>query len=190
MSDEGEKTLKNKFIHIVQGDFRILANIAGKELLHQKKVVIDFMLYPMPHLLEAGFDPVWFGVEVKHFGISGETSKMSRFVWQCITYVQSTFQVEGIAIKPAFVLGFSDVDEVNQDDSDFCREYRSQWTGMVRLAGLAHVGNFHEVLQTRHKPLGGWNIIFSSSSYFRRVDGRYEKMKYNIFKENVGNCSI
>jgi hypothetical protein len=189
MSDEGEKTLKNKFNHLVKNDFRVLADVVGQELVHQKKVRIDFMLYPNPHLVEAGFDPVWFGVEVKHFGISGETGKMSRFLWQCVTYAQSVFQVDHTAVRPAFVLGLSDVYEVNQGNNDFCREYRSQLTGMLRLAGLAHVGTFSEVLPTSHKPLGGWNIFFSSSSYFRRVDGKYEKMKYNVFKENVGNCS-
>lgn len=189
MSDEGERILKDKFTHLVKTDFRVLPNVVGQELIHQTRVIIDFMLYPKPHLLEAGFDPVWFGVEVKHFGVSGETGKMSRFLWQCITYVQSIFTIDNEILKPVFVLGFSDVQEVNQDNNELCREYRSQWTGMIRLAGLAHVGTFYEVLPTSYKPLGGWNIGFSSSSYFRRIDGVYKKMNYNIFKENVGNCA-
>jgi hypothetical protein len=189
MSDEGEKGLKNKFQRIVKNDFLVLPDINGEELVHHKKVIIDFMLYPKPHLLEAGFDPVWFGVEVKHFGVVGETGKMSRFIWQSISYAQSTFQVDGTIVKPAFVLGFSDVYEVNPENDNLHRGYLSQLTGMLRLAGLAHVGTFHEILPSKNKPLGGWNIVFSSSSYFRRVDNEYKKTKYNIFKENVGNSA-
>lgn len=189
MSDEGEKALKDKFLRLIRNDFRVLPDVVGYNLISKKKVIADFMLYPSQELIESGFDPVWFGVEVKHFGISGETGKMSRFIWQCITYAQSAYEIDGVDTRPSFVLGFSDVYEVNQGNNDLHREYRSQLTSMLRLAGLAHVGTFHEVLPTKYKPIGGWNIIFSSSSYFRRINGLCEKMKYNIFKENVGNCA-
>ena len=86
-----------------------------------------------------------FGVEVKHFGIPGETGKMSRFIWQCITYTQSSFQIDGLGRKPAFVLGFSDVFDVNQNSDELNKEHLCQLTGMLRLAGLAHVGTFSEI---------------------------------------------
>lgn len=189
MSDEGEKSLKIQFRQLVKDDFLIRPDVRGEELLHHKKVVIDFMLYPMPHLIKAGFDPFWFGIEVKHFGIVGETGKMSRFIWQSISYVQSQFQIDGEFVRPAFVLGYSDVFEVNDKDSKRDNMYIHQLTGMLRLAGLAHVGTFHQIKPTKRNLLGGWNIEFSSSSYFRRVDNKYTRTTYNIFKENVGNSS-
>ncbi|MBN8656608.1 MAG: hypothetical protein J0M11_12800 [Anaerolineae bacterium] len=189
MSDEGERALKIKFHSLAKDDFMIHPDVRGEELLHHKKVVIDFMLYPMPHLIKAGFDPVWFGIEVKHFGVAGETGKMSRFIWQSISYVQSKFQVDGKIANPAFVLGYSDVFEVN--DSKLTRDntYMHQLIGMLRLAGLAHVGTFRKIKPTKSNLLGGWDISFSSSSYFRRVGDEYTRTKYNIFKENVGNSS-
>jgi len=198
MSDKGEQELKDKFRSIAKNDFEILSDVRGSYLLQEKEVVLDFMLYPKLHLLESGFEQAWFGVEVKHFDNLHVTGKMSRFLWQCITYAQSVFQVKGKAERPAFVLGFSNVDKILDElcrdknkftEKEICREYRSQWTGMVRIAGLAHVGFFNETLPTRYKPLGGWNITFSSSSYFRLVNGQYKKLNYNIFKENIGNCA-
>ncbi len=189
MSNEGEKILKKKFLQIAKDDFLILPEVKGEELLHHKKVIIDFMLYPKLHLVKAGFDPKWFGVEVKHFGVAGETGKMSRFIWQSITYVQSKFQVDEKVVSPAFVLGFSDVYKVNDNNSSRDSGYLSQLLGMLRLAGLAHVGTFDEISPSKNNSLGGWNIAFSSSSYFRRVGNEYTRTKYNVFKENVGNSA-
>ncbi len=190
MSDEGEKELKTKFIKLVNTDFRVFPNVVGKDLIDDEKVIIDFMLYPKEHLIKAGFDPVWFGVEVKHFGISGETGKMAHFIWQCITYFQSMFKIDNTFERPAFVLGFSDVENVNPERNDsFSQNTRSQWIGMLRVAGFPHVGMIYEVLPTKYKPLGGWKIFFSSSLYFRRTGDEYERMNYNIFKKNIGNCT-
>lgn len=190
MSDEGEKILKTKFIKLANTDFQVFPNVVGNYLPKKKELVIDFMLFPKEHLINAGFDPVWFGVEVKHFGISGETGKMSRFIWQCITYTQSMFKIDNSFEIPPFVLGFSDVEDVNPEKNDcFNQNYRSQWIGMLRVASFPHVGMFYEVPPTERKPLGGWKIFFSSSLYFRRTGDEYERTNYNPFKENIGNCA-
>jgi hypothetical protein len=111
---------------------------------------------------------------------------MSRFVWQCITYRQSEFCIDAEIIRPKFVLGFSDVEDVNTNAD---RVYLYQWQGMKRLAGLANVGMFYEILPTKNNPSGGWRIRFSSSTYFSFSNGRYHRLKnYNIFKRNIGNC--
>jgi len=186
MTDDGEKLLKMRFQQIIGNDFRIFSNVSGNYLVNGKKVVIDFMLHPEKHLIELGFEPVWFGVEVKHFGEPGKTGKMSRFVWQCITYDQSEFKIENQILRPPFVLGFSDVEEINIDTD---RDYYFQWYGMLFLAGLANVGMFYEIPPTKNKPLGGWRIRISTSTYFYKSSGKYYGQKYNIFKDNVGNCA-
>ena len=110
---------------------------------------------------------------------------MSRFVWQCITYTQSEFEVDNQFIRPLFILGFSDVNEVNNSDS----QALSQWLGMLRIAGLAHVGSFDEIKTTKNNLSGGWRITFSSSTYFYLKGGKYHRFEYNIRKNNVGNCA-
>ena len=197
MSDKGEQELKYKFRNIAENDFEIIPNVNGHNLVHEKEVIIDFMLYPKPLLIESGFIKAWFGVEVKHFDDKDGTGKMSRFLWQCITYSQSAFQIKNQTERPAFVLGFSNIDRIldesridknNLSEIELCRMDRSQWTGMVRISGLANVGIFHEVIPTRNRTLGGWKISSSSSYYFRYENGKYKKLNYNIFKENIGNC--
>jgi hypothetical protein len=186
MSNEGELALEKEFQKIARNDFRIIFQVEGRDLIHGKNVVIDFMLYPKPHLINFGFDPVWFGVEIKHFGVPGETGKMSRFAWQCVTYKQSEFQIEAEMIQPAFVLGFSDVEHVIREADSSCL---CQWIGMQRLVGLANVGMFYEIPPTRNNPDGGWRIRFSSSTYFSLSNGQYRRLKnYNIFKVNIGSC--
>jgi hypothetical protein len=187
MSVDGEERLQKRLLNLVQNDFKIYSQVVGRNLIFQdEEVRIDFLLYPKQHLLDKGFDPVWFGIEVKHFGKLGETGKMSRFVWQCITYAQSEFEVNNQTIRPAFVLGYSDVEEVNKDSE---REYLSQWIGMLRLAGLAKVGVFQEIKPSDYRPNGGWSIVFSSSTYFTFSKGEYSRKNYNIFKINIGNSA-
>jgi hypothetical protein len=184
MSIDGEKNLKTRLLELVELDFFILPDVTGKNLLYGNHIIIDFMMFPKEHLVDAGFDPIWFGVEAKHFGVPGETGKMSRFVWQCITYAQSEYEIDEENIRPAFVLGFSDVFEINENQKEYI-----QWMGMVKLAGLAKVGFLREIHQTNYYPNGGWRIKFSSSRYFQFANGEYHRSNYNIFKTNVGNCA-
>lgn len=189
MSAEGEEKLQQKLLSLTQNDFYIFQQTKGKNLVHSVTVIIDLLLYPKQHLIDAGFDPVWFGIEVKHFGQPGETGKMSRFIWQCITYVQSEFETKDHStIRPTFILGFSDINEVN-GTSETERYYLAQWLGMVRLAGLAKVGIFNEIKPSNHYPTGGWKIEFSSSTYFRVLGSEYHRTNYDIHKINVGNCA-
>ena len=43
MSEEAEKKLKNKFISLVDNDFRVVEDVVGQDLVHQRKVRIDFL---------------------------------------------------------------------------------------------------------------------------------------------------
>jgi len=185
MTATGEDLLKQKFRRLIDMDFQVYAEVRGRHLVHSSTVVIDFLLFPTQCLTENGFDKVWFGVEVKHFGKPGETGKMSRFICQCASYVQSEFTVGKKAVRPAFVLGFSDVYSANREGE----EYLMQWLGMLRLAALLKVGMFSEISPSSFYPDGGWKIEFSSSLYFKATRGRYERKEYNISKVNVGNCT-
>ena len=182
MSDIGERKLKEELQRIAKDDFVILPNVKGKHLIHtNRQVEIDFMFYPKEHLINAGFDSIWFGVKC-------DTENMSRFVCQSISYVQSEFQIEGKMIRPVFVLGYSNVEDViansNPNESAF-----QQWFRLSHLAGLMNVGVFEKYEPKRNSPLGGWYIRFITSHWFWKKNGEYFKSKYNIYKVNVGNCS-
>ncbi|MEZ4590941.1 MAG: hypothetical protein R3D55_07335 [Chloroflexota bacterium] len=187
MTSIGEKRLQKRFENLLKDDFDLFPEVWGKNLVYpDKEVRIDYLLFPKPHLIEAGFDPVWFGVEIKHFGKPGETGKLSRLIWQCITYVQSQFELDKKNIRPVFVLSFSDFQKMNKGNGN---EYISQWLGMIRLGGLAKVGILNELEPSAYQPIRGWSIVFSSSTYFSFSKGEYHRKNYNIFNINIGNST-
>ena len=189
MSALGEKELKIKCSNLLKNDFNIAENLCGFDMIYKKKVIIDFMIFPKEHLIENGFDPVWFGLEVKHFGAPGQSGKMSRFLWQCVSYVQSEFNIDNRVIRPKCVLGFSDVEESNHFNAESFRDYKIMWLSMVRLVAFAHVGILKADISPKSTSTHNWSIWFSTSLYFRRRDNDYNRMKYFIEKMNIGNCS-
>ncbi len=91
-----ETILTENLIKAIQDDFEILREVSGHHSIYNKNVRIDLMLKAKSHLQEAGFTDEWFGVECKWFdAIHGATSKVTRMVWQSITYAQSEFNING-----------------------------------------------------------------------------------------------
>lgn len=85
-------------------DFEILSEVRGVHPIDGDGVRIDVMARAKAHLIESGFTDQWFGIECKWADrIGGTTSKTTRMMWQCITYAQSTFSINGISVRPAFV---------------------------------------------------------------------------------------
>jgi hypothetical protein len=75
-----EPELKAAFAHAIERDFIIKTDVPGRFLVDDSEVVIDYLLYPRPHLIERGFKPNWFGVEVK--SPEGEAAKKAiRVAW-------------------------------------------------------------------------------------------------------------
>lgn len=100
-----EPLLKNKIRAELASDFEILEEVTGKHLISAETVRIDFMLRAKPHLLIRGFTNEWFGVECKWIeDNNGQTAKVTKTVWQSITYAQSAFFIENENVTPAFVL--------------------------------------------------------------------------------------
>jgi hypothetical protein len=191
MTDIGERKLKDNLLNLVQNDFEIFPEVRGKNLIHaDREVKIDYMFHPKPQLIRADFEDIWFGVEVKHFGNQCNTEKMSRFIWQCITYVQSEFQVDRRLIRPIFVLGYSDIESALEFDATPEKCASREWLRLIHLAGLANVGMLGEYRRTKKNPLGGWHIRFSTTTWCKKRLGHYQKFNsFNIFNVNVGNCT-
>jgi hypothetical protein len=100
-----EETLKTNLLTHIASDFIVHDEVTGRFLVDNTKVIIDYMLYPRPNLIERGFAPTWFGIEVK--SPDGEGGKKGlRVSWQAITYSQSVFSDARVGrnVRPAFVL--------------------------------------------------------------------------------------
>ena len=181
MSSEGEKLLCGKLESIINSDFKMHSQINGKSITEDAKVRIDYLLYPNEILIEHGFDPVWFGIEVKHFAKQPELHEMTRFYWQCISYQQSVFNLDG-GVRPAFVLGFSNLEFV---------DLRGElWIPLHLLAALAKVGSINYYHRKNSEIPYGWHIQFATSTYFSYKHGEFKRYLYNMKKKNTGNCAI
>lgn len=135
-------------------------------MIEQTSVSIDFLLFPKPHLIADGFDPVWFGIEAKHIRDfkRGDLGKKSKLVWQSITYAQSAFYIDGDTVRPFFVLLYIGEDEFGQNESG--ERAAVSWRALINLAQYANVG----WLSTN--PRYGWVIRFGGGTYYRRGYGR------------------
>ncbi len=181
MSAEGESNLKEILIGQLNSDFILLSEISGVSDFYNKKIKIDILAYPKEHLVDNGFDPEWFGVEIKHFDKPGDSGKLSRFIWQAITYQHAIYNLKNTIIKPLFVLCFSNYESMNAHNDS---SYPKYFPGMMLIAGLGRVGNL--VVFGKDKP--GWRIRFATSTYFTKIAGEYKRLPYNIEKTNAGNC--
>ncbi len=137
-SDE-ESKLKEIFRERVAKDFHIREEVSGRHLIEDKGVRIDFMLFPKDHVIAAGFEPQWFGVEAKFIHTNksyGNRNKLTKLVWQCITYGQSVFKIDGEEIRPLFI-GFY----IN-DIRNYPQKVLDHYSAIMQLGFRANVVEF------------------------------------------------
>ena len=101
-----EEALKTGLRQALQSDFLIYEEVTGVNILTGKKVRADFVLKATDRLIvEQGFSPDWFAIEVKWVqGVNHQTSKITKAVWQSITYAQSKFSIGDLQIIPDLLL--------------------------------------------------------------------------------------
>lgn len=77
--------------HLVE-DFDLFPEVPGRHVAEGVTVQIDYLAYPRPHLLAAGFLPSHFGIEVKHLNqADGFSHKAARALWQTVSYTDAEF---------------------------------------------------------------------------------------------------
>ncbi len=100
-----EEALKRQTVRLMSPDFVIHQEVLGIHIATNMPVRIDFLMKAKPHLIGRGFSGNWFGVENKWIaGSNGQTAKVTKAIWQSITYAESSFELSGQAIRPEFVL--------------------------------------------------------------------------------------
>ena len=164
--NEGE--LKVYLLKHFAQDFEVRAEVEGRFLVDDSKVVIDYLVHPKPALIEKGFVPAWFGVEVK--SPEGEGAKKGLQVsWQAIIYSQSEFD----GVRPAFVLIFPPLAEF------FGTPERAYY--VVCLLQKANVG-YIEIDEKKRK----WKVKFGANAYFYSDRGLSKTPNVGI-KRHVGS---
>ena len=183
----------------LEKDFVIFPEAAGKHL-SGASVVIDFLLFPRPHLIEHGFVEGFVGLEIKHITQEdGFSRKSSRALWQTISYTDSEFFVKGKQVPLAFAALFSNLSFQNEEDllmtfgGHQSENDKAEWRAMRLLANHANVG----VLSMRgsRDDWRGWSFSFAAGSqYFTHWSSSKEKIsgftlhdKNLVEKRRIGN---
>jgi hypothetical protein len=168
-----EAILTADLIERLAGDFEVRSEVRGIHPIEGVAVRIDLMARARPHLVLAGFANVWFGIECKWAAqIGGTTSKMTRMVWQSITYAQSTFALDGEEIRPSFVAVYTP------------DNLHSSIEG--RLNHLLALGLYGTVGRLYFYRDGAWGIKFANI-YARAPGPGYHLNQSQLPKRRVGS---
>ena len=191
-----EVELKTWLVAHLSEDFDLHAEVPGRHVAEGVRVQIDYLAYPKQHLLDAGFIPTHFGIEVKHLDqTQGFSHKAARGLWQTVSYTDSEFFLEGATIRPKFALLFSNIsfEEEHRLLNRLGQELendRALWGGLLQLANHANVGTL-EIMGSRDA-WTGWKMAFSGGMYFWRRHHKGERRylvsnNRTIEKVRIGN---
>ncbi len=193
-----EPALKRWLVDHLAEDFELTPEVTGRHLAEGVRVEIDFMAFPKPHLIDAGFAPRHFGIEVKHINQEdGFSRKASRALWQTVSYTDSEFEIGSSLVKPTFAMLFSNLSF--DAELKLLRNFGSQrendvalWRGLLQLANHANVGTLD--IRGTAADWRGWVMRFSTGgTYFSRRHSRLASPAYKksnghlVEKVRVGN---
>lgn len=148
--------LKNHFI--------VKPQVKGYHLLEQHKVIIDFLLYPKQKLIDSGFDPKWFGCEVKSPNVKQEASKrILNLGKQCIDYTETKFDDN---IIPNFVVMFPSIPHFFHAQGALNDEVHSFLYWFKPFLQRFKVGTLHIYSKSN------WAINFGHGRYFSTKKGK------------------
>lgn len=168
-----EEILTNGLISGIERDFEIIREVDGIHPIEGAEVRIDLMARARPHLIQSGFTNEWFGIECKWVAeVLGQTSKVTRLVWQSITYAQSSFLVNGEPVRPAFVAVYT---PKNLDQS-----IERQLNELLSLGLYGNVGRIHFYQD------GSWGIRFANI-YARSEGGDFQIKHTQLPKRRIGS---
>lgn len=185
-----EPELKNWFNEKLASDFYIYPEVNGIHLSENVNVRIDYVLFPKEHLIEEGFEPSYFGIEVKYFNQeNGFTHKTSRGLWQTISYNDSKFYLNNKEIKLKYCLIFSNLSFSKElmlikNYGHEMENDQLEWRGMIHVANHARVGALE--IKGNKEEYKGWSIKFAGGTYFGSTVYNNES-KYNKSNEDVIN---
>ncbi|CAN7782894.1 hypothetical protein LJR175_008253 [Variovorax sp. LjRoot175] len=188
---ESEEQLRVWLVQHLSGEFDLHPEVPGRHLAEGVGVRIDYLAVPKPHLVNEGFAPEPFGIEVKHINpLDGFTRRASRALWQTISYTDSAFDFGPHPIRLRFAVLFSNL-AFEAERQLLKHDDFQQWHAFTNLAHHSNVGTL-EIKGDKNK-CDGWFIAFSSGNYFYRRsiyggDVVYVKPSTNtINKMRIGN---
>ncbi|GAB4530289.1 MAG: hypothetical protein OHK0046_50790 [Anaerolineae bacterium] len=173
MTEPQLKLFLNEFL---DPDFHFASEVVGKHIVEEVQVVADYILRPKSHLIEKGFDDVYFAIEVKSPKHSNPHSQYRKALVQAASYADSRFGGK----RPLFTLIFPQADYFKPLNAQNVR-HDEEVSAYFRIGQYFSVGDFRI-----HQPKDRWCIWFSGGRYFCSNRGRGP---HNLTKRYVGNIS-
>lgn len=172
--DELKALLENK----LEDDFLIEKDKRGRHLIENRTVVIDYLLHPKDHLINLGFDDLWFGCEVKSpKGKKEAHKKLLNFAKQSIDYTESEFG----GIIPGFILMFPPIryffEDENKGDYQHAGYFCHLFSSFIQRFKVGTLS-----FQKNH----GWYISFGSQRYFSQRRGKSAVLNLGL-KRHIGS---
>ncbi|EDW2262317.1 hypothetical protein [Salmonella enterica] len=185
-----ETELKLWMFNLLKNDFYIYQEVSGVHITESLKVRIDYVLYPKAHLVNQGFEPVPFGIEVKYFTQAKDfVHKASRGIWQAISYNDCEFFLQNKKFRLKFCLLFSNLSFSDEKNLlELCSRHDDEkgmkWMGMLNVANHAKVGILR--ITGNKERIRGWSMSFAGGAYFScHINGN--EIDYKLSNANTIN---
>jgi hypothetical protein len=161
MTDSGGPT-RLQLQRSLAADFEVFQGLRGSHKHAVERVYYDLVARPKQHLIDRGFDPGHFIIEVKLFNIEDKTKhdlKARDLLWQCVAYSFSEIELpDGTSERPLFVLYYlagTGVDPEHMEELKTLHRF-------VQRGGVGEL-TFEQRL--------GWPMRFGGTRYFTKVRG-------------------
>ncbi|MEO1290340.1 MAG: hypothetical protein AAFV93_21520 [Chloroflexota bacterium] len=169
-----ETELKSYLDKFLEPDFFFAKEVKGTHIVEEVTVIADYILRPKSHLVENGFDDVYFAIEVKSPAVKHPNSQYRKVVVQAASYVDSLFSDK----RPAFTLIFPDHNCFRPESN------AGQYFEVHHYFHIAHYFNVGDFRINQKKDR--WCIWFGGGRYYCSSRG---KGTHNVTKRYVGNIS-
>ncbi|MBN9368878.1 hypothetical protein [Acidovorax sp. SDU_ACID1] len=160
-----EKPTRDFLKEALAADFEVYEKYSGWHKHGGEKVYYDLVLRAKDHLVQQGFDPGYFVIEVKLFNLDDVQKhdvKARDMMWQCVAYSFSDIELpSGELVRPLFVLYYIDGSGVKP-------EYEKEINALHHFVQRGGVGR---LVFERIDP-GQWLLNFGGSRYFSKRRGR------------------
>jgi hypothetical protein len=170
-----EENLKEHIRTTFEKDFRIHEEVEGEYVFEGevRKVVLDFVLAPKPHLIDNyNFPKGFLGIETKH--IKDETiPEMSNLYIQCLTYKNTKFKGQ----FPFAVFHYTNLNYIFHPETKDSKMHEV----LSCTFGRINIGR----LEIDEK---GYAFIFHKNEvFFQLKNGKYKPAKRPLLKVSFGS---
>jgi len=173
-----EDDLKSIVEKTLEEHFTLKPEVKGYHLLEKKEVFIDFLLFPKQEIIDLGFEPFWFGCEVKSPNVKEDASKrILNLGKQCIDYTETKFEGD---IIPHFVVMFPSMPTFFHAKGRFDDSIHSFLYLFKPFLQRFKVGTLHIYSKN------DWAIKFGHGLYFSTKKGKGKVLNFGT-KRYIGS---